>query len=190
RVSHFIAGRERIRSYKLERVVAESHMGLVYKARDEVLGRDVAIKTLPAKYAGDAARRDRLRREAQAQAQLTHPHIVTVYELIEDGDELFIAMEFVDGETLAALLERHPKSRMPLAEALPLFDQVLSALAYVHDLKIVHRDVKPSNVMVSAGHVKLADFGIALLSDLPRLTTSAHIIGSPPYMSPEQLEAK
>jgi eukaryotic-like serine/threonine-protein kinase len=165
-------------------------MALVYKGRHESLGRDAAIKTLLPKDAGDAALRARLLREAQAQAHLKHEHIVTVYDLIEENDELFIAMEYVDGETLAALLDRQPRSRLKLDEALPLFEQVLDALAYVHDEKIVHRDVKPSNVMVCGNRVKLADFGIALLTESPRITASLQLIGSPPYMSPEQLEGK
>ena len=87
-------------------------MGLVYKGRHETLGRDAAIKTMLPKSSGDAALRHRLLREAQAQARLQHPNVVAVYDLIEDHDELFIAMEYVEGETLAALLERSPRQRM------------------------------------------------------------------------------
>jgi serine/threonine protein kinase len=182
--------RERIGSYRIERVLAEGGMGLVYKGRHENLGRDAAIKTLRLKDAGDAALRERLLREARAQARLQHPNIVTVYDLIDENGELFIAMEYVEGETLAMLLQRWPRGRLTLDEALPLFDQVLVALEYVHGEKIIHRDVKPSNVMVCGSRVKLADFGIALLTETPRITTSMRLIGSPPYMSPEQLEAR
>jgi serine/threonine-protein kinase len=165
-------------------------MGLVYKGRHENLARDVVIKTLLPKDAGDAGLRARLRREAQAQAGLKHDHIVTVYDLIEDHDELFIAMEYIDGETLAALVERQPGSRLTLDDALPLFTQALDALAYVHGEKIVHRDVKPSNFLIAGSHLKLADFGIALLTESPHITASHQLLGSPPYMSPEQLEGK
>ncbi len=182
--------RTRIGSYRIERVLAEGGMGLVYKGRHENLARDAVIKTLLPKDAGDAALRARLRREAQAQARLKHDHIVTVYDLIEDHDELFIAMEYVDGETLAAFVERQPGSRLKVDEALRLFTQALDALAYVHDEKIVHRDVKPSNFLICGGHLKLADFGIALLTESPRITASLQLLGSPPYMSPEQLEGK
>jgi len=182
--------RERIGSYRIERVLAQGGMGLVYKGRHETLGRDAAIKTLLPKSAGDASLRQRLLREAQAQARLQHQNVVTVYDLIDDHDELFIAMEFVEGETLAALLDRAPRGRLTLEEALPIFDQVLDALEYVHGEKIIHRDVKPSNVMVCGSRVKLADFGIALLSDEPRMTASLQLLGSLPYMSPEQLQAK
>jgi serine/threonine protein kinase len=182
--------RERIGSYRIERVLAEGGMGLVYKGRHEKLGRDAVIKTLLPKHAGDAALRARLLREAQAQARLTHDHIVRVYDLIEDHDELFIAMEYVDGETVEGFLDRQPGSRLRLDEALLLFGQALSALAYVHDEKIVHRDVKPSNFLISGGVVKLTDFGIALLTESPRLTASAQRFGTPQYMSPEQLEGK
>lgn len=182
--------RERIGSYRIEKVLAHGGMGLVYKGRHETLGRDAAIKTLLPKSAGDAALRHRLLREAQAQARLQHPNVVAVYDFIDDHDELFIAMEYVEGETLAALLDRSPRQRLTYREALPLLEQVLDALEYVHNERIVHRDVKPSNVMVCGSRVKLADFGIALLNDEPRLTASLHLIGSPPYMSPEQLQTR
>lgn len=165
-------------------------MGLVYKGRHESLARDAVIKTLLPKDVGDTALRARLRREAQAQASLKHDHIVTVYDLIEDHEELFIAMEYVDGETLAAFVERQPGSRLTLDDALPLFTQALDALAYVHGEKIVHRDVKPSNFLIAGTHLKLADFGIALLTESPHITASHQLLGSPPYMSPEQLESK
>lgn len=181
--------RERIGSYRVERVLAEGGMGLVYLGRHETLGREAAIKTLLPKNAGDAALRQRLLREAQAQASLHHPNIVAVYDLIEEPVELFIAMEYVEGKTLAQLLDSS-RGAMKHDEALPLFDQLLEALEYVHGQNIVHRDVKPSNVMVCGGRAKLADFGIALLSERPRLTASLQLIGSPPYMSPEQLQAK
>jgi serine/threonine protein kinase len=182
--------REHIGPYRIERVLADRGMGLVYKGRHESLARDAVIKTLLPKDAGDTALRARLRREAQAQASLKHDHIVTVYDLIEDHDELFIAMEYIDGETLAAFVERQPGSRLRLDDALPLFTQALDALAYVHDEKIVHRDVKPSNFLLAGGHLKLADFGIALLTESPHITASHQLLGSPPYMSPEQLEGK
>jgi len=181
--------RERIGSYQIE-VLAEGGMGRVYKGRHETLGRYAAIKTLLPKNAGDAALRERFRREAQAQARLQHPNIVTVYDFIEEDGDLFLAMELVEGGSLETLLRARPRGRMALDEALPLFTQVLDALAYVHGEKIVHRDVKPSNVMVCSSGAKLSDFGIALLTEAPRVTTSQHVMGSLPYMSPEQLEAK
>jgi len=165
-------------------------MGLVYKGRHEKLGRDAVIKTLLPKNSGDAALRARLLREAQAQGSLKHDHVVTVYDVIEDHDELFIAMEYVDGETLEAFLDRQPRSRLKLDDALLLLGQALSALAHVHDEKIVHRDVKPSNFLIAGGWLKLTDFGIALLTESPRLTASAQRFGTPQYMSPEQLEGK
>lgn len=163
-------------------------MGLVYKGRHDTLQRCAAIKTLLREKALDAAARQRLIHEAQAQALLKHDNIVTVYEFILEDGELFIAMEYVDGETLAALLERRPQMRLSIAEALPLIAQVLAALDHVHREKIIHRDVKPSNVLVCNGVVKLTDFGIALMADAPRLTAHQQTIGTPEYMSPEQLQ--
>jgi serine/threonine protein kinase len=165
-------------------------MGLVYKGRHENLDRCAALKALLPKDALDAAARQRLVHEARAHALLAHENIVSVYDFLLDDGELFIAMEYVDGETLTALLERSPNRRLPADAALPLILQVLAALAHVHAGKITHRDVKPSNVLVCNGNVKLTDFGIALVPDAPRLTAQQRLIGTIQYMSPEQLEGK
>lgn len=164
-------------------------MGRVYKGRHDTLDRCAAIKTLLPKNAFDAVSRNRLIREARALALLKHDNIVGVYEFLPEPDgELFIAMEYVDGETLGAVLQRNPDARLTADEALPLMLQVLAALEHVHAGRIIHRDVKPSNVLVCNGVVKLTDFGIALIADAPRLTAHQHMVGTREYMSPEQLQ--
>jgi serine/threonine protein kinase len=162
-------------------------MGVVYKAFHEGLNRDAAVKTLLPKKATDAEMRRRLRAEAQAQAHLEpHGNVVSVYDLLEEDPDLFIAMEYVEGQTLKEFLHARSQPAMSLAEAMAIFEQILTALEFVHGNGVIHRDVKPSNVMVSGGRVKLMDFGIALMADMPRQTTS--MIGTPQYMSPEQFE--
>ena len=182
--------RQRIGPYRIEKVIGNGGMGLVYKGRHESLDRCAALKALLPSDALDAAARQRLVHEARAHALLAHENIVSVYDFIPDDGELFIAMEYVDGETLTALLERSPSRRLPADAALRLILQVLAALAHVHAGKITHRDVKPSNVLVCNGNVKLTDFGIALVPDAPRLTAQQRLIGTIQYMSPEQLQGK
>lgn len=180
--------RERIGPYRIESVIAEGGMGLVYKGRHDTLGRCAAIKTLLPKNALDVMARERFVREARAQALIAHENVVTIYDFIPEDGELFIAMEYVNGETLAALLQQSANGRMHADDALLLMVQVLSALEHAHGRKIIHRDVKPSNVLVCNGLVKLTDFGIALMLDAPRLTAHEHRIGTREYMSPEQLQ--
>ena len=159
---------------------------MVFKAFDERLNRHVVLKTFLPEKAASSDMRGRLQREAQAQARLQHDNIVTVYGLVEADSDLFIAMEYVDGVTLEQLLAGAAQQAMPLPEAMLIFDQILTALQFVHGHGVIHRDIKPANVMVSGEHVKLMDFGIALMADIPRQTTT--ILGTPPYMSPEQFE--
>jgi serine/threonine-protein kinase len=167
--------------------IGRGGMGIVYRAVHDQLGRDVAIKELAPELTQDAQFRDRFFSEARTQAQLQHPNIVTIYDLIED-DGYFIVMEFVKGEGLDGILALRQGQGQPLAEALPMFNQILSALDYAHSQGVIHRDVKPSNVIVSDGsRVKLMDFGIALLVGDKRLTQSSQTIGTPVYMSAEQI---
>ncbi len=164
-------------------------MGVVYLAEDVRLGRTVALKALAPKFTGDAARRERLRREARAAASLTHPGIATVYALEEFDGQIFIAGEYVPGETLREELARGPSS------ALRTLDTALGiarALAAAHDRGIVHRDLKPENIVrTSSGEVKILDFGLARFRDPPpalaHLTDDGMILGTPAYMSPEQI---
>jgi Tol biopolymer transport system component/tRNA A-37 threonylcarbamoyl transferase component Bud32 len=178
------------RHYQIVARVGTGGMGVVYKAIDTRLNRAVAIKSIHDPRLLDA--RDRLRAEALAAAALDHPYICKVYELIEDGDETYLVMEYVDGETLSSILKRRAPS---ITETVQLGCEIVEGLAAAHARGLVHRDVKPSNVMVTThGHVKLLDFGLAqedvvsTPGDETRTSPSRHgsHAGTPHYMAPEQ----
>ena len=173
---------ETVRHYVLTRKLGEGGMGVVFEARDERLGRLVAIKRVRA-FSGDATLRDRLVREARTAAGISHPNICQVYELGEEGEELFVVMELLDGETLAARVGRGP---VAVNEALQISLGILAALEAMHSRGIVHRDLKPSNVFLTQHGVKLLDFGLARppalsVGDL-EVTRSGTILGTPRYM--------
>ena len=186
--------------YKVVEKLGEGGMGVVYKARDLRLDRLVALKVLPAGKKPDPDRMRRFVQEARAASALHHPGIVTVFDIDEAGGVHFIAMELVDGRTLAEVIGR---KGLPVGEAVRLGRQVAEALACAHAAGIVHRDLKPANVMVTPdGTTRLLDFGLAKLSaessevdteDLPTLaarTAVGTIVGTVAYMSPEQAEGK
>src|SRR5262245_8572248 len=163
-------------------------MGMVYRGRDEVLDRDVAIKTLTAEGVLDTDSRRRFEVEAKAAARLQHPNILTVFELGEDRGMPFIAMELLPGSDLEALLRSGEP--MPLRERLEVMIQVLRGLAFAHEHGIVHRDIKPSNIrMLDDGTAKIMDFGIAKLGST-NLTRTGYMVGTVHYMSPEQVRAQ
>jgi eukaryotic-like serine/threonine-protein kinase len=180
-VGELIAGR-----YELEELVGEGGMSSVYRARDAVLERRVAIKVLHEHYSQDAAYVERFRREARAIARLAHPHIVTVIDRGEWKGRQFIVFEHVEGETLKELVVR--QGPLPVDHALRLGCQTARALAFAHGLGIVHRDVKPHNVLVdAAGTAKVTDFGIARsLEADDSLTETGTVLGTGHYISPEQ----
>jgi eukaryotic-like serine/threonine-protein kinase len=179
--------------YALERPVGRGGMGVVWHARDVVLGREVAVKevvlppTLP-----DSERRAaqaRVMREARAAARLNHPSAVTVYDVVQDQGGTFIVMELVGAPTLAELVRA--EGPLPPERVAEIGAQVASALEAAHRAGIVHRDVTPGNVMVPEhGTAKLADFGVASLQGDPRLTSAGLAIGSPAYMAPEQAKGE
>lgn len=180
--------RTHIGQYRIEAPLGRGGMGVVYRGVHEHLGRPVAIKALAPELTQQPEFKERFFSEAKTQARLQHPNIVGVYDLLEDGGEYFIVMEFVAGEGLDDRLKALAGQRMDLQESVGLFSQVLSALDYAHSEGVIHRDIKPSNVMITAGgRVKLTDFGIALLIGDKRLTASQSAIGTPTYMSPEQI---
>ena len=170
------------------RIVAElgrGAWGTVYRAVDETLVRDVAVKVLNRDVA-DAAAEERFRNEATILAKLNHPAIATIYELFRDDADLFMVMEFVRGETLDTVSDR--LGPMPPERAAYFIDRILSALGYAHDAGIVHSDMKPSNVMVTdSSGIKIMDFGIARVRGASRDGSDPILMGTPAYMPPEQV---
>jgi tRNA A-37 threonylcarbamoyl transferase component Bud32/Flp pilus assembly protein TadD len=178
--------------YTLIQEIGGGGMATVYEAQDQRIGRRVALKvlTLPL-YLSQAQRQvmiDRLMREARAAGRLSHPNIVTVFDVGEDGGHHFIAMEYLEGQSLRERLGEGPLS---LPEAVRILDGVAVGLDHAHAQGVLHRDIKPSNVMLlSDGRVKLADFGVARHADDPRLTQTGIPVGSPAYMAPEQVRGE
>ncbi|MDX1434936.1 MAG: serine/threonine-protein kinase, partial [Gammaproteobacteria bacterium] len=164
-----------------------------YLATDEKLGRKVAVKALALteEFEGEALEeaQARFRREAEAAARLNHPNIVTIYEAGEDHDLAYIAMDYVEGESLEDATDAD--DLLPVWDVLEIGIQVADALDYAHDKQVVHRDVKPSNIIydTETGTVKVTDFGIACLTDSSRTRTGT-VLGTPSYMSPEQAAGK
>jgi serine/threonine-protein kinase len=185
---------ERVGRYVAEEHLGGGGMGIVYRARDPELGRAVALKFLPPHLAASEEADQRFAREAKAAASLDHPHIATIYEIgrVEAGEaqgQRYIAMAYYEGETLKEKLER--EGPLPIGEALRYAEQVAGALSATHEAGVVHRDVKPANVMVTDGEqVKLLDFGLARLAETTRLTGTGQQLGTASYMSPEQIEGE
>ena len=184
--------------YELGSLIGAGSMGEVYQARDTALNRDVALKVLPPLLAFDPDRVARFTREAQVLAALNHPHIAAIYGLEEAGGVKAIALELVDGPTLADRIAQGP---LPVDEALEIAGQIAEALEAAHDKGIIHRDLKPANVKMANGMVKVLDFGLAKawegapepqLAAAPTLTTPGEraLLGTPAYMSPEQARGR
>jgi len=197
-----IAAGTRLGSYEVVAQIGAGGMGEVYEARDTKLGRNVAIKVLPAAFVNDSERLSRFQREARMLAALNHPNIAAIYGLEESGPIRALVMELVEGPTLA---ERIRGGAIPLDEALPIARQVADAVEYAHDKNVIHRDLKPANIKVTAdGAVKVLDFGLAKamseesaegdMSNSPTLSMAATrqgvILGTAAYMSPEQAKGK
>ncbi len=180
--------RRRIGRYLVTGRIGRGGMGMVYRGRDEVLDRDVAIKTLTAEGVLDVESRRRFEIEAKAAARLQHPNILTVFELGEERGVPFIAMELLPGADLESLMRSGEP--MPLRERLEVVLQVLRGLGYAHEHGIVHRDIKPSNIrLLDDGTAKIMDFGIAKLGGT-NLTRTGYMVGTVHYMSPEQVRAQ
>src|SRR5215216_7684704 len=162
---------EAVAHYRIIEPLGAGGMGAVYKAYDEKLHRVVALKMLPPEYTSHEDRRRRFLQEARAASILNHPHILTVYEFGEDGGRPYMAMEYIEGETLRQKIKARP---LPTAEALGLAIQIADGLAKAHEAGVVHRDLKPENLMVSLdGYVKILDFGIAKMIPTKRRMTAA-----------------
>src|SRR5262245_10031888 len=197
----------RVGSYEIVSALGEGGMGQVWRARDTKLGREVAIKVLPASLTSDPERLARFAREAQVLASLNHPNIAAIHHVEDTSDGPAIVMELVDGETLADRIARGP---IPIDEALPIAKQIAEALEAAHEQGVVHRDLKPANIKVTPdGVVKVLDFGLAKLNESsglnapngalslsPTITSPALmtgvgvLLGTAAYMAPEQARGK
>jgi len=171
--------------YEIVELLGRGGMATVYKAYQQEVDRFVAIKVLPPHPGQDAAFIDRFRLEARTIARLQHPHILPLYDYGDQDDILFLVMAFVSGGSLGERIARGP---MPLAEVEIVLRQVASALDYAHRQGVIHRDVKPGNILLDGeGHALLADFGLVRIAEADtNLTASGGILGTPAYMSPEQ----
>jgi serine/threonine-protein kinase len=184
---------DKIGRYRVVRELGRGAMGVVYHAIDPNIGRAVAIKTINLAAVTKPQEKERLRerlfREARSAGILSHPGIVTIYDVEQQGDLAYIAMEYVDGPTLDHLLsEEHPLAGDKMFS---LLGQTAAALDYAHQKGIVHRDIKPANVMVTSdGTAKITDFGIAKITASDQFTMTGSIVGTPHYMSPEQVQGK
>ncbi|SNS56843.1 serine/threonine protein kinase [Geodermatophilus pulveris] len=182
--------------YELAQLIAAGGMGQVWRGTDVLLGRPVAVKVLRSEYTGDPTFRARFRAEAQHAAALSHPHIAAVFDYGEteatdgSGETLaYLVMELVEGRPLSALLQQD--GRLPAAATLALLEQAASALAEAHRVGLVHRDVKPGNILVrDDGSVKITDFGIAWSAGSVPLTRTGQVIGTPQYLAPEVAEGR
>lgn len=178
-IDKVIAGR-----YALKSLIGQGGMADVYLAEDLILKRTVAVKIMRSSLTGDPVYVTRFHREASAAAALTHKNIVEIYDVGEDGDDYFIVMEYVPGQTLKELL--HKRGALHFVEAVDIMKQVASATAKAHSIGIVHRDLKPQNIMVTdSGVVKIGDFGIASIQSLSQVTQTDTIMGSLHYLAPE-----
>jgi predicted Ser/Thr protein kinase len=179
-VGELIAGR-----YELEELVGSGGMSSVYCARDRLLERKVALKILHEQFTSDDSYVERFRREARSVAQLAHPNIVTVIDRGEQDGRQFIVFEYVDGENLKALVDR--EGPLDVRDAIELTLQITRGLAFAHEQGLVHRDVKPQNVLIdSDGRAKVTDFGIAHAVDVDGMTITGTIMGTSNYIAPEQ----
>jgi eukaryotic-like serine/threonine-protein kinase len=177
------------RRYTLQRQIGQGGMGAVWLAVDDVLGREVAVKRVGLFPGGTSPDLMRAQREAKLAAKLNHPHVVSVFDFVTEGDEQWLVMEHVAGTNLSALAEE--QGGLAPAEAAAIVGQVAEALAAAHSAGVVHRDVKPSNILVTTnGTAKLADFGIARARADSTMTASGMVTGTPAYLAPEVASGK
>src|SRR5262249_4741838 len=182
-----LVSRMKVGKFEILTELGKGSMGTVYKARDPVLDRLVALKTVAPGLLADHIAVERFQREARAAARLQHPSIVTIFDSAEADGTVYIAMELLEGMDLARALV--PPDRMTLAEKLKIVVDVCRGLDYAHKQGTIHRDVKPANIRVRPdGWVKIVDFGIARSIDSSTLTATGLVLGTPSYMAPEVLE--
>src|ERR1700756_5393280 len=179
--------------YEIISELGRGAMGVVYKAVDPAIGRTVAVKTIKLSEEGTGLTRpellNRFQTEARAAGLLTHPNIVVVFDAGEEDGLYYITMELVEGKSLQALLD--DGHAFPLPRVLRIMEQALSALQFAHERNVVHRDIKPANIMLTADDtVKITDFGTAKILQFGTVQQTAHVMGTPSYMSPEQVKGR
>src|SRR3989440_11432219 len=179
--------------YEIVGELGRGAMGIVYKAVDPVIGRTVAVKTIRLSEEGTGLTRaellQRFQTEARAAGLLTHPNIVVVYDAGEEDGQYYITMELVEGKSVQALID--DGHAFPLPRVLRIMEQACSALQYAHDRNVVHRDIKPANIMLTADDtVKVTDFGTAKILQFGTVSQTSHVMGTPSYMSPEQVKGR
>jgi serine/threonine protein kinase len=175
--------------YEILDKLGEGAMGVVYRARDQSLGRVVALKMLSAELSGEEELLQRFQREAEAVGRLSHPNIVTVYDVGDAEGQLYMAMELLEGDDLRSLIER--KALISLPDRVRILQKICEGVAYAHSRGVVHRDIKPANILVTLdGRVKLLDFGLARVATRSTITRQGVILGTPDYMAPEQAMGK
>ena len=172
--------------YRIVAIAGVGGMGVVYRARDEELGVDVALKVLRQDLVGDPRVLERFRSELLSARQVTHKNVVRLHDIGEHEGMRFLTMDYVEGRSLSEILER--EGPMPLDRACSIIRQVAEGLQAAHEKGIVHRDLKPGNILIdSAGHAVITDFGVARSLDRDGLTRAGAIVGTPDYLSPEQV---
>ena len=175
--------------YEILDKLGEGAMGVVYRARDTALGRVVALKMLSQEFGAEEELHQRFMREAEAVGLLSHPNIVTVYDMGEAAGQLYMAMELLEGEDLRYLIEK--RVPVPIADRVRILIQICEGVEYAHSKGVVHRDIKPANILVTAfARVKILDFGLARVVTRAAITRRGVILGTPDYMSPEQAMGK
>jgi serine/threonine-protein kinase len=178
----------RLGKYEIVGKIGQGAMGEVFKAHDPILNRDVAIKTMSAAIGADDELRKRFHREAQSAARLNHPNIITVYDFGEEQGKIYMAMELLEGHDLKDVIGRH--TPLTLEQKVTLIEQITEGLAFAHAKDVVHRDLKPANIHIQPnGQVKIMDFGLAKLASSD-MTRAGMIMGTPNYMSPEQVRGE
>ena len=180
---------ENISHYKILEKLGEGGMGVVYKARDTNLDRDVALKFLPSGSAPKEKDKLRFQQEARAAAQLNHPNICGIHAINEYEGRQFIEMEYIEGQTLRQVLKE--QDRLGLDKVREYALEIAEALSAAHRKNIIHRDIKPENIMVDKnGRIKVMDFGLAKLKGVPHYTKTGSTVGTVTYMSPEQMQSE
>lgn len=175
--------------YELKDHIASGGMATVFKAWDNQVGRPVAVKMLKSLDKNDAAAVDRFKREARAAASITHPNAVTIFDFVEDNNEYYLIMEYVDGPNLKDYISM--SGPMPIRRVMEIGSEVCSVLKMAHARGFVHRDIKPQNIIITPeGHAKLTDFGIVRVLETSGMTMSGVVMGTADYLSPEQAKGE